>query len=54
MAEDNKQQSVNINSPLDVIVKEVKQEDKLYRFPQSDVLFLSAMYDKALFQDLVY
>ena len=86
MAEDDKQPSANINSPLDVVAKEVKQEDRLCRqviytllsmytkdpinlainaptgegksypvkkvaelFPQSDVLFLSAMSDKALF-----
>jgi hypothetical protein len=76
--------SSNIEFPLDVIAKEVKQDDRLCRqvyytllsmytnnpinlainapagegksypvkaelFPQSDVLFLSAMSDKALF-----
>ncbi len=85
-SEDDKQSSASINSPLDVIAKEVKQDDRLCRqvyytllsmytknpinlainaptgegksypvkkvaelFPQSDVLFLSAMSDKALF-----
>ena len=86
IVEDDNQLSINIKSPLDVIAKEVKQDDRLCRqvcytllsmytknpinlainaptgegksypvkkvaelFPQSDVIFLSAMSDKALF-----
>jgi hypothetical protein len=84
--DDSREPSSNIKSPLDVVAKEVKQEDVLCKqvyytllsmytnnpinlainapagegksypvkkvaelFPQSDVLFLSAMSDKALF-----
>ena len=84
--EDDKQSSVNIKSPLDVVAKEVKRDDRLCKqvyytfhsmytnnplnlainappgegktyvikkvadpFPQSDIIFLSGMSEKALF-----